>query len=88
MTRYRIADGVLRAEVDGEEVLLNPETGIYHMINSTGRAILVSLQDGSTVDESVTAVARESGASEDRVSTDTHMFLKSLVDRDLIVEVL
>ena len=24
---------VLRAELEGQEVLLNPETGVYHLVN-------------------------------------------------------
>ena len=40
MTRYRMPDGVLRADLDGDEVLLNPTTGAYHLLNQTGRQVV------------------------------------------------
>jgi hypothetical protein len=44
--RYRKPAGILHAELDDEEVLLNPETGIYHLVNRTGRFLLTGWRRG------------------------------------------
>jgi hypothetical protein len=57
------------------------------MVNPVGRTILLSLEEGSTVDECVATIAKESGVAEERVSTDTRAFIQSLLDRALLMEV-
>ena len=51
VSRYVMPSHVLRAELEGQEVLLNPETGVYHLVNETGRELLDGLRDGLTIQE-------------------------------------
>jgi PqqD family protein of HPr-rel-A system len=86
MTHYHLAPGVLRADLEDEEVLLNPATGIYHLLNPTGSVLLASLEQGSSLDEAVSRLAEEFGEPESRVRGDAERFLADLVVRRLIVE--
>ena len=87
MTRYRAARDVLQAEIDGEEVLLNPRTGVYYLVNRTGRSLLVMMQDGRTLEESVAAVAAETGVDPERVAADAKAFVDAMCERGLLQEV-
>ena len=87
MSRYRAAKDVLQAEIDGEEVLLNPRTGVYHLVNRTGRSLLVLLQDGRTLEESVAEVAAEAGGDPERVAKDAKVFVDAMCERGLLQEV-
>jgi NADH pyrophosphatase NudC (nudix superfamily) len=84
--RLRRAPGVLHAEVDGEEVLLNPETGIYHLVNRTGRSLIGWMEDGETLDEAVDRLAEESGEASTRVRADAAAFVSAMTERGLLVE--
>lgn len=87
MSRYRAAKDVLQAEIDGEEVLLNPRTGVYHLVNRTGRFLLVLLRDGRTLEESVTEVAEKAGGDPLRVAADAKEFVDAMCERGLLREV-
>jgi hypothetical protein len=82
--RYRIAPPVLRAELEGDQVLLNPETGIYHLVNDTGSSILGLLADGLDLHEGVTRLSRETGEPIERVSRDAEAFVAAMVERRLL----
>jgi hypothetical protein len=83
--KYRPADGVLRAEIDGQEVLLNTDTGIYHLVNPTGRSLLVLLEEGRELDECVSQIASRTGEEPARVSEDAARFIRAMCDRGLLV---
>ena len=87
MTRYRAAKDVLQAEIDGEEVLLNPRTGVYHLVNRTGRSLLVMMRDGRTLEESVSEVAAEACVDPERVAADAKGFIDAMCERGLLQEV-
>ena len=87
MTRYAIPAPVLRAELHGEEVLLNPETGIYHLVNATGHEVVSAVVAGSNLDDVVERIADETGESPARVSADVDAFVRALIDRGLLLEV-
>lgn len=84
MTRYRIPRGILRAHVEGEEVLLNQDSGVYHLVNATGSSILRSFEAGSTLESAIETLARESGQSQERVTTDASAFVHAMVERGLL----
>ena len=42
--RYRVSKSVLRASLQGEEVLLSTETDQYHVVNATGRAVIAEFE--------------------------------------------
>ena len=81
-------EGVLRAELDGEEVLLNPATGVYHLLNPTGRRLVVELDAGSSLEQVVDAMARAGSAADiERVRSDSASFVKGMLERGLLEEV-
>jgi hypothetical protein len=86
MTNYRVPDGVLRAELDGEEVLLNPETGVYHLLNPAGRRMVEGFMQGASIDSLIVAVATDSNTQVERVRSDTESFVRAMVDRGLLEE--
>jgi hypothetical protein len=86
MSGYRLSGQVLRAPVGRGEVVLNMESGRYHLINGTGRALLASLEEGLSVRDAARRVAESSGESLDRVLADTEAFVVDMVRRGLLEE--
>ena len=86
MVRYQAPRDVLRAEVDGEEVLLNPRTGVYHLVNRTGRALLAFMEEGRSLEESVAQVATDWGEEPQRVEADAALFIAAMRERELLEE--
>jgi Coenzyme PQQ synthesis protein D (PqqD) len=84
VTRYRIPDGVLRATVEGEEVLLNEETGVYHLVNQTGRSLIRSFEVGNSLERAVLELARMTGEDQQRVAADASAFVHAMVTRGLL----
>jgi hypothetical protein len=82
--KYSIPSNVLRAEMDGREVLLNPDTGMYHMLNRTGRALVVEIENGSPVEDAIVVIADRWAAPEDTVRQDVQVFLTALEERGLV----
>lgn len=82
--RYRIPSSVLRAELEGDQVLLNPETGVYHLVNDTGSAILDMLAEGSDLQAGVAQLSLETGEPVDRVLRDAQTFVAAMVERRLL----
>lgn len=87
MARYRIPSGVLRAALEEEEVLLNTETGVYHLLNRTGRALLASFEEGAGLDEATRRLAEETGEAVERVAADAGEFVRAMLARRLLEEV-
>lgn len=85
--RLRMPQGVLVAELDGDAVLLNPETGMYHMLNGSGRRLLDSFDAGASLAQAADALANAAGADADQVRADSESFVRSMIDRGLLEEV-
>lgn len=83
---YKVPDGVLRAELEGEEVMLNSATGVYHLLNKTGRFVIDSLQRGRSLDEAVDEIVARSGTSHAQVMEDARSFVAAMLERGLIEE--
>lgn len=80
-----VADaGPVSTSVDGEEVILHPETGTYHGLNEVGTEIWDRIQEPTPVDDLATAIATEYDAADERVRTDVESFLADLLAADLI----
>lgn len=86
MTRYHVAPKVLRAHLEEHEVLLNPESGIYHVVNDTGRRLLGCWGDGLSLEESVSRLAEQMGWDPAQVRADADGFVAAMVERGLIEE--
>jgi hypothetical protein len=84
VTEYRVPSGVLRAEVNGQEVLLNTSTGIYHVLNPTGRRMLLGLEQGWSIDRCVSSIVEESDVTSDRAEADADAFISDLLERKLL----
>ena len=87
MTKYKMSEGVLRAELDGDEVLLNPETGVYHLLNHTGRSVVTAFDDGSTLETAVEKLATDGGVDRAQVQADAEAFVHAMLGRGLLEEV-
>jgi PqqD family protein of HPr-rel-A system len=83
---YRLAPSVLHADLDAEEVLLNPATGQYHLLNRTGREIVDALGQGAATTEVAEAIARRTNTPIDQVQRDVESFVAALVSRGLVDE--
>jgi hypothetical protein len=86
VTGYRLADGVLETPLDDNQVLLNPKTGGYHVLNPTARSLLASFQEGLNLEDAARALARSSGEKEETVLEDSRSFVRSMLERGLIEE--
>ena len=87
MTRYVIPDGVLRATIQDEQVLLNADTGVYHLVNQTGSRVIGLMGEGRTVSDAVDELAREGDRPREQVARDVDAFMKAMTRRGLLVEV-
>lgn len=86
MSRYVVRDGVLHAEVSGEEVLLDPDVGIYHLVNATGHRLLERMSEGASLNDAVMTIADEWGRPADEVRADAEPFIAGMLERRLITE--
>lgn len=85
MSGYSIPPEVLRAELAGDEVLLNPNTGQYHLVNATGREVLLVIESGASLEDAARSLSERTGRSERDVLADLHAFVKALLERGLLV---
>lgn len=82
--RYRVSKSVLRASLQGEEVLLSTETDQYHVVNATGRAVIAEFDAGRSLEEAVESLVADSGQPADKVRRDVDEFVQALLSRGLI----
>ena len=82
--RYRRPEGVLHAELDGEDVLLNADTGMYHLVNRTGLFLLDRMDRGDTLNDAIRALSEETGTDLQRVSQDALSFVGAMTARGLL----
>lgn len=68
----------------GEEVLLNPDSGMYHLVNPTGRALLSHMEAGRTFEEAVRVFAEETGQPVEGVVADATAFVEGMMARGLL----
>jgi hypothetical protein len=87
LTTYRVADGVLRAELEGEAVLLHPGTGVYHLLNPTGVTVLDGIERDGEVASAIVELAERTGQDGEQVARDVDAFVAALVERRLIDQV-
>ena len=85
--RYRRPDSVLFAELEGEEVLLNPDTGMYHLVNTTGRHLLERMDRGDTLSQAIDSLSNETGEDATRVRGDAVSFVEAMTTRGLLERV-
>jgi hypothetical protein len=84
-SRVKIPSHVVYREFPAETVILNLETGQYHGLNGTGGAILASIERTASLQETVSAVAKQYGQSLADVERDVRAFCADLLQRGLIL---
>jgi Coenzyme PQQ synthesis protein D (PqqD) len=82
--RYRVSKAVLRASLEGEEVLLSTKTDQYHVVNATGRAVIAEFDAGRSLEEAVETLVADSGRPADKVRRDVVEFVQALLSRGLL----
>lgn len=84
---YRVPARVLRAQLDDDEVMLNPDTGMYHLLGDGGSQIVAAIETGSNVAGIVESIAKDADVPPERVRRDVDAFITALVERGLLEEV-
>ena len=84
MTDYRVPSKVLRAQLEGQEVLLNPDSGTYHLVNETGRILLLAFEVGRSFEDGVADVVALTGEEGERVRIDAEAFVRAMTERGLL----
>ena len=82
--RYRVSESVLRASLEGEEVLLSTETDQYHVVNATGLTVIAEFDAGRSLEEAVETLVAETGEPADEVRRDVAEFVQALLSRGLL----
>lgn len=72
------------AQVDGEEVVLDLERGIYYGLNAMGSQIWSMIQSPSTVGEVIDAIVEEYDVSREQCADDVVAYLHDLEDSGLV----
>ena len=79
-----IADDVVLSHVVDETVLMNPSSGEYFGLNSTGRAMLERARVMTSVEEVVAVLATEYDVDEDQLQRDLVGLLGELESAGLV----
>lgn len=78
---------VVAADVGGERLLLNLDTGLYHGMNPVGTRIFELVGEPRTVGSVAAAVAAEYGVDTATAAADARAYVGELVDAGLAVVV-
>ena len=83
-SRVRIPDGILSRNLQGEEVILNLDTGVYWGLDPLGARIWQLLQQQNGPDTIVKTLFDEYDVTEARLRQDIEDLLTRLVENGLI----
>jgi PqqD family protein of HPr-rel-A system len=82
---FRVCERVLARRVAEELLLLDPASGLYHVLNETGAQVWESLQEGERAADAIAAaVAARYGIAASRAAEDVHSILAELQAANLI----
>ena len=82
-----IADGLEAANLEGETVLLDVNSGHYFGLNEVGSRIIDLVAEPTTADAVVQTMAAEYDVDEERLASDVASFIQQMIERKLIREV-
>jgi hypothetical protein len=82
--QIQVNESVAFAEIDGEAVLLNVDSGIYFGLDGVGTDIWNLLTQGATEDEIVCRLVEEYDAEAAQVRLDVAALLAALRDNGLV----
>ena len=78
------AKGIETADLDGEAVLLDINTGLYYGLSSVGARIMAMLTEPTRISAVVEQLQTEYDVEGDRLRSDILQFLGDMEDRKLI----
>jgi hypothetical protein len=78
------SESVVCAELDGEAILLNIDTGLYFGLDPVGTTIWNALTGGATAEEIAAQVAEQFDAPLDQILADVREFLALLSEKGLV----
>lgn len=81
----RANESVVSADLDGETVLLNVETGVYFGLDPVGTEIWKVLEKGATEDEVVVRLGEIFEVDADQLRDDVRDFVTQLQDKQLVL---
>ena len=87
MSTFRISDGVVFRELDGEAVLLNLDSGMYYGLDSVGTRIWQLVERHGAPDAVARAMAEEYEALPSAIRDDVDRLLAALVEKGLLKEI-
>lgn len=83
-SRLRIPDGILSHNLQGEEVVLNLNNGVYWGLDAVGTRTWALLQENRRLDSIYEIMREEYEVSEERLRQDLLNFMAQLVDNGLV----
>lgn len=78
------AQNQLFSDLDGEAVILNLKTGVYHGLDAVGAKIWHLLQETRSVDDILKTLLEEYEVEPDRCMQELSVLLQELADQKLI----
>lgn len=82
-TKVTATSETVSTEVEGERVLLNLETGMYHGMNAVGAKIYSAIDEPTSVKEISREISNQYNVEREQVATDIQNFLNSLLEAGL-----
>jgi hypothetical protein len=82
-TTVAAATETVSTELDGERVLLNIETGMYHGMNAVGAEIFEHLEQPTSVAELSKVISERYDVDQERAEEDVRAFFDSLLEAEL-----
>ena len=85
-TLIKIADGLEAADLDGETVLLDVNSGHYFGLNEVGSRIVELVREPTTIETVIDTMATEYDVDRERLAGDVSIFIGQMIERKLIHE--
>jgi hypothetical protein len=82
---YRVCDGVVFRELDGEAVLLNLDSGMYFGLDRVGTRVWQVLEQHGRLDAVVERLLEEYDVAPERLRADVAQLLDALAEKGLVI---
>jgi hypothetical protein len=79
-----VAEGITVADLDGEAIILDINSGQYFGLNKVGAEILSLIKEPRTVDEVIDRIAVQFEADRGRVQDDVLTFIQDMSEAKLV----
>ena len=85
--KYQHKPGILAADMDGETVMMDAETGKYYNLSEVGGRIWTLTENPLTWDELVQALTSEYDVDRTQCENDIKPFMDQMIQAGLILQV-